>query len=73
MVFDPRRAAPVAGVRNEGLNFGNLVADSKIVGDGDHAGGGGIGRNLECCHCGGEHPKGNCPKRAEIYIYKNKG
>ena len=62
--FDPTRATPVAGGCNEGLNFGNVVADSKDTGTGD-TGGGGSGRKLECWHCGGEHLKRNCPKRAE--------
>ena len=49
----------MAGGRNKGLNFGNVVADSEITEDGDHGGGGGIARNLECWNCGGEHLKRN--------------
>ena len=59
------RATPVAGGRNEGLNFGNVVAKSKTTVDGDHGGGGGIGRNMEFWHCGGEHLNRDCPKHAE--------
>ena len=65
VAFKPIRATPVAGGGNEGLNFGNVVADSKITGDGDHGSGGGIGRNLDCWNCGGDHLKRTFPKRAE--------
>ena len=40
--FDPTIATPVTGGRNEGLNFGNVVADSEGTGDVDHGGGGSI-------------------------------
>ena len=61
--FDPIRSTPVVGGRNEGLNFGNVIADSEITGDGDHEGG--TGRKLECWNCLGEHLKRNCPKRVK--------
>ena len=63
--FDPKRATPVAGGRNKGLNFGIVVTDSETTGDRDHGSGDDIGENLECWHCGGEHLKRNLPKRAE--------
>ena len=65
VVFDPTRATPVSGGRNEGLNFGNMVADSETTGDEYRGGSGGIGRKLECWHCGGDHLKRNWTKRAE--------
>ena len=65
VAFDPTRVPPVAGGHNEGLNFSNMVAESETTGDGDHGSGGGIGINMECWHCGGEHLKRNCPKRAK--------
>ena len=65
VALNPTRATLVAGGRNKGLNFGNVVADSEITEDGDHGGGGGIARNLECWNCGGEHLKRNRPNRAE--------
>ena len=46
VVFDPTRATPVSGGRNEGLNFGNMVADSETTGDEYRGGSGGIGRKL---------------------------
>ena len=46
-----------------------MVSDSEVTGTryhgGDGDGYGGVGRKLECCHCGGEQLKRNCPKRAE--------
>ena len=42
------------------LNFGNMISDLEDTGEGDHgrgSGGGGIGRILECWHCGWEHLK----------------
>ena len=63
--FDPTRATPVAGGSNGGLNFGNVVANSKDTGCGDYDGGGGTGRKLECWHCVGEQLKRNFPKRHE--------
>ena len=42
------RATLVAEGRNKGMNFGNLVADSKGTRNGDPGGGGGSGRKLEC-------------------------
>ena len=47
VAFDPTRETPVSGGRNEGLNFGNVVADYKTTGDRDHGSGGDIGRKLE--------------------------
>ena len=46
VAFVPTRATVVVGGRNEGLNFGNVVADSKGTEDGGHGGGGGIGRKM---------------------------
>ena len=46
--FEPTRATPVAGGRNEGLNFGNVVANSKDTWGGYYDGGGGTGIKLEC-------------------------
>ena len=69
--FEPTRATLVAGGRNEGLSFGNVVANSETIGDGDHGGGGSISRNMELWHCGGEHLKRNCPKCAEKNKNKN--
>ena len=51
--------------RNEGLNFGNVVAGSEGTENGDPGGVGGSWRKLDCWHCGGEHLKINCPKCAE--------
>ena len=65
VAFDPTRATLVSGGRNEGLNFGNVVANSKSTGDRDHGGGSGIGRKLKFWHCGGEHLKRNCLKRTK--------
>ena len=53
VAFDPTRETPVDRGRNEGLNFGNVVADSERSGDGDHDGGGGTGRKLEFWNCVG--------------------
>ena len=53
VAFEPTRATPVARGRNEGLNFGNVVADSEGTGNGDTSGGIGTGRKLECWHFGG--------------------
>ena len=33
VVFDPTRATPVSGGRNEGLNFGNVAVESKTAWD----------------------------------------
>ena len=55
VVFDPTRATPVAGTRNVGLHFGNVVAHSEGSGNEDPDGGGGAGRKLGCWHCGGEN------------------
>ena len=63
--FEPTKATPVAGGRNEVPNFRNVVANSETIGDGDNVGGGGIGRNMECWNCGGEHMKRDCPRHAE--------
>ena len=65
VTFKPTRATPVVRGRNKGLNFRNVVADSETTGGGDRGSGSGIGRNLECCHCGGENLKRDCSKRAE--------
>ena len=48
VAFEPTREKTVAGGRNKGLNFRNVAADSKNTGDGDHGGGGDMGRNIEC-------------------------
>ena len=47
VVFEPTRATPVAGTRNVGLHFGNVVAHSEGSGNKDPGGGGGAGRKLE--------------------------
>ena len=47
VAFENTRATPVSGARNEGLNFGNMVAYSEHAGDGDHGGAGDIGKKLE--------------------------
>ena len=59
VTFEPMRATLMSRGHNEGLKFGNVVADSETTVDGDHGGGGGIGRNLDFWHCGGEHLKRN--------------
>ena len=64
VVFELTRATPVARGRNEGLNFENMVADSKETGTRD-TGGGGAGRKMECWKFGGGHLKRNCPKYAK--------
>ena len=48
VAFEPTRATSVAGGRNKGLNFWNVVADSEGTNDGDHGSGGNIGRKPEC-------------------------
>ena len=53
VAFDPTRVTSVAEGRNKGLNFRNVVADSKGTGNGDHGSGGGTGRKLYCWNCGG--------------------
>ena len=63
--LEPTRATPVSRGRNEGLNFRNVVAESETTGDGNHGSSGGIGRNLECWNCGGDHLNRNCPICAE--------
>ena len=41
VVFEPMRATPVARGCNEGMHFGNVVANSEDPGDGNTSGGGG--------------------------------
>ena len=41
LAFKATRATPVSGVRNEGLNFGNMAVESGTAGDVDHVSGGG--------------------------------
>ena len=65
VAFEPTRATPVAGGCNKGLNFDNVVTNSKTTGDEYHGGGGGIGINLKCWNCGGDHLKRNFQKYAE--------
>ena len=65
VAFNPTRATPVARGCNKGLNFRNVVADSKTTRYRDNGSGGGIGIKLECWKCVGVHLKRNCPKRAE--------
>ena len=61
VAFEPTRATPVdGGGRNESLNLGNVVVDSKTTGDGDHGGDGGKGINLEYWHCGWKNLNRNC-------------
>ena len=64
-VFELTGVITVVSGRNEGMNLGKVFADSKGTGNGDPGGGGIARRKLECWHCGGEHLKTNCPKRAE--------
>ena len=65
VAFEPTMETLVARGRNIGLNFGNVVANSKVTGYGYHGGCGSIGIKLEFWNCGGEHLKRNCPKRDE--------
>ena len=65
VVFELTGATPVAGGRNKCLNFGNVVANSKVAGNRDPISGGSARRKLECWKCGGEHLKRNFPKPAE--------
>ena len=44
--FEPTRATPVSGGRNEGMNFGNVAVESGTARDGDHGSGGGTWRKL---------------------------
>ena len=46
VAFEPTRPTPVAGGLNGGLNFVNVVANSKTTGDRDNVSGRGIGRKL---------------------------
>ena len=74
VAFDPTRPTPVSGGRNKGMKFGNVAVEPGTEGDGDHGGGGGTVRNIECWHCGGDHMKRDFPKRAEDNkIKKNDG
>ena len=57
--FDPTRATPVSGGRNEGLNFGNVVTKYETTGGGNHGSSGGIVRKLDFWNFGGEHLKRN--------------
>ena len=63
--FGTTRATPVSGGCNKGLNFGNVVANSKTTGGRYHGGGGSIGRNIEYWNCVGEHLKRNFQKCVE--------
>ena len=63
----------MAGGCNKGLNFDNVVTNSETTGDEYHGGGGGIGINLKCWNCGGDHLKRNFPKYAEEKERKKKG
>ena len=65
VAFYPTRATPVTGGHNKDLDFGNVVSNSKGTGGGYPGSGGGAERKLGCWHCGGEHLKRNCPKRAK--------
>ena len=65
VAFESKRATPVSGGRNEGLNFGNVAVEYKTTGDRYHGSVGGIRRKLECWRCGGEHVKRDCPKGGE--------
>ena len=65
VTFNPTRATPVSGGRNEGMNFGNMDVESGTAGEGDHGSCSGTGRKLECWRCEWEHMKKDCPKRAE--------
>ena len=46
VAFDHSMATPVSGGHKKGLNFSNVVADSKTTGYWDHGGGCSIGRKL---------------------------
>ena len=65
VVLELTRATPVAGTRNGGMNFRNVVADSEGTGNIDSISGGGVGRKLGCWKCLGENLKRNCPKRTK--------
>ena len=65
VAFDPERVTPVAGGCNDGLHFGNEVANSEGTWNGDHGGCGGTWRKLDCWHFGGGHLKSKCPNHAE--------
>ena len=66
IAFDTKRETLVAGGHNTGLNFVNVVADSKATGTVDTGGvGSGVGRKMECWNCGGDHLKRNFPNIAE--------
>ena len=71
VAFEPTMETLVARGRNIGLNFGNVVANSKVTGYRYYGGGGGTGRRLEFWYCGGEHLKRNCPNCAKVK-YKTK-
>ena len=47
------------------MNFGNVAVEPGTGGDGDHGGGGGTVRKIECWRYGRDHIKRDCPKRAE--------
>ena len=48
VAFEPTRPKTVSGGRNEGTNFGNVAVKSGTGGDGDHGGGSGTERKIEC-------------------------
>ena len=48
VAFKPTRATAVSGERNEGVNFGNVAAETGTGGDEDHGGGGATARKIEC-------------------------
>ena len=72
VAFEPTRATAVSGGRNKGTNFGNVEAEPGTGGDGDHGGGSATARNIEFWHCGGDHMKRDCLKRAEEKENKKK-
>ena len=46
VAFEPTRATPVVGGRNEGLNFENVTVESETTGNREHVSGCGIGIQL---------------------------
>ena len=65
VAFETTRATAVSGGQNEGIHFRNVAAEPGTGGDRDHDGGCATARKIECWHCGGDHIKRDCPKRAK--------
>ena len=47
------------------MNFGNVPDKPGTGGDGDHGGFSAKTSKIDCCCCGEEHMKRDCPERAE--------